>query len=60
VAVLPEPVMGGRSAEPHAIALRPGVRGRLAFAWRAEGPAGPAARRFVEHTRTVLRARFAA
>jgi DNA-binding transcriptional LysR family regulator len=59
VAVLPESVMGGRSAELHAIALRPGVRGRLAFAWRAEGPAGPAARRFVEHTRTALGVRRA-
>lgn len=59
VAVLPESVLGGRP-ELHAIALRPGVRGRLAFAWRAEGPAGPAARRFVEHTRTALRARFGA
>ena len=59
VAVLPESVMGGRSAELHAITLRPGVRGRLAFAWRAEGPAGPAARRFVEHTRTALGVRRA-
>jgi DNA-binding transcriptional LysR family regulator len=60
VAVLPESVMGGRSAELYAIALRPGVRGRLAFAWRDEGPAGPAARRFVEHVRTALRARLTA
>jgi DNA-binding transcriptional LysR family regulator len=59
VAVLPESVLGGRP-ELHGIALRPGVRGRLAFAWRAEGPAGPAARRFVEYTRTALRARAGA
>jgi DNA-binding transcriptional LysR family regulator len=54
VAVLPESVTEGRSAELHAIALRPGVRGRLAFAWRAEGPVGPAARAFVAHIRTAL------
>jgi DNA-binding transcriptional LysR family regulator len=60
VAVLPESVMGGRSAELHAITLRPSVRGRLAFAWRTEeGPVGPAARTFVDHTRTALAAWFA-
>jgi DNA-binding transcriptional LysR family regulator len=59
VAVLPESVMAGRTSELHAIALRPGVRGRLAFAWRSEGPAGPAARTFVDHTRTTLAARIA-
>jgi DNA-binding transcriptional LysR family regulator len=59
VAVLPESVMGGRFAELHALALRPGVRGRLAFAWRTEGTVGPAARTFVDHTRTALAAWFA-
>jgi DNA-binding transcriptional LysR family regulator len=57
VAVLPASVMGGRTRELHAIALRPGVRGRLVFAWRSEGTAGPAARTFVDHTRTTLAAR---
>ncbi|GAB2822492.1 LysR substrate-binding domain-containing protein [Actinoallomurus bryophytorum] len=56
VAVLPESVMQGRTAELHAIALRPGIRGRLAFAWRAEGPVGPAARTFVGHVRAALTA----
>ena len=59
VAVLPESIMAGRTDELHAITLRPGVRGRLAFAWRSEGTAGPAARRFVDHTRTALAARRA-
>jgi DNA-binding transcriptional LysR family regulator len=56
VAVLPRSVMEGRTAELHAIALRPGVRGRLAFAWRPEGAAGPAARTFVAHARSALAA----
>ncbi len=54
VAVLPASVMRGRTDEAHAIELRPGVRGRLAFAWRSQGPAGPAARTFVAHARTTL------
>jgi DNA-binding transcriptional LysR family regulator len=56
VAVLPASVMEGRTDELHAIALRPVVRGRLAFAWRSEGTAGPAARTFVAHARAALAA----
>jgi DNA-binding transcriptional LysR family regulator len=60
VAVLPESIMGGREDALHAIRLRPAVRGRLVFAWRSEGPVGPAARTFVRHARTTLAERFPA
>jgi DNA-binding transcriptional LysR family regulator len=56
VAVLPASVTEGRTEEMRAVALRPGVRGRLAFAWRPAGTAGPAARTFVAHARTTLAA----
>jgi DNA-binding transcriptional LysR family regulator len=58
VAVLPESIMGGREDALHAVRLRPAVRGRLVFAWRSEGPVGPAARTFVRHARTSLAERF--
>ena len=58
VAVLPESVMEGRTDELRAVALRPGMRGRLAFVWRSEGPVGPASRAFVEYTRRALAERL--
>ncbi|WAP59965.1 hypothetical protein [Streptomyces sp. S465] len=33
---------------------RPALRGRLVFAWRADGPSGPAGRALVERARTAL------
>ncbi|MEU4906752.1 LysR family transcriptional regulator, partial [Streptomyces sp. NPDC022067] len=30
------------------------LRGRLVFAWRADGPSGPAGRALVERARTAL------
>jgi DNA-binding transcriptional LysR family regulator len=53
VAILPESVVRGRGAL-HAIPLRPRLRGRVAFAWRAQGPISPAARRLIAHVRQGL------
>lgn len=49
VAVLPAPYADPDTSPLHAIALTPELRGRLALAWRTEGPSNPAARAFIEH-----------
>jgi DNA-binding transcriptional LysR family regulator len=55
VAILPQSVATARPRQLRAIALtRPKLRGRLAFAWRAEGPISPAARTLIRHAGTVL------
>lgn len=54
LAVLPES-LGAARADLHAAPIvEPELRGRLALAWRAEGPAGPAARALIEHARAAL------
>ncbi|WP_414710985.1 LysR substrate-binding domain-containing protein [Pseudonocardia sp.] len=54
VATLPASVARSRP-DPHALAITdPELRGRLAFAWRAEGPSSPAARAFVDGARRML------
>jgi DNA-binding transcriptional LysR family regulator len=53
VAILPESVARDRAAL-HPLPLRPGLRGRLVFAWRAAGPMSPAARALVEMARRRL------
>ncbi len=55
VAILPESLARSYPGELHAVNLvRPKLRGRLALAWRAEGPSGPAARALVRQARAAL------
>lgn len=55
VAILPESLARSYPGELHAVSLtRPKLRGRLALAWRSEGPAGPAARALVRQARATL------
>jgi DNA-binding transcriptional LysR family regulator len=55
VAILPRSVADAHAAELHVIALtRPRLRGRIALAWRAQGPTSPAARALISHAGTVL------
>jgi len=50
VAVLPASVAHAHRGDLHAIAVsRPRLRSRMEIAWRAEGPAGPAARALIAH-----------
>lgn len=52
IAILPESVALAHS-ELHAIAItRPAMRGRLALAWRTEGPISPAARALIARARS--------
>lgn len=54
LAILPESVAKSHAAELHVLAItRPKMRGRLALAWRAEGPISSAARALVDHARTI-------
>lgn len=55
VAIVTEPAARACRGQLHALAItRPRMRGRLALAWRAEGPTSPAARSFISHARAVL------
>jgi DNA-binding transcriptional LysR family regulator len=55
VAILPESIASAYPAELHPIAItRPRLRARLELAWRTDGPASPAARALVAHTRAAL------
>lgn len=55
VALLPESVTRAYPAQLRAIPLaRPRLRARIALAWRAQQPAGPAARAFINHARRQL------
>jgi DNA-binding transcriptional LysR family regulator len=55
VAIVTEPAARAYRGQLHALAItRPRMRGRLALAWRAEGPTSPAARSFISHARAVL------
>ena len=52
VAILPTSVAEAHSATLHALTVtRPSLRSRMELAWRADGPASPAARALVEHVR---------
>jgi DNA-binding transcriptional LysR family regulator len=54
VAILPESAATA-AEELHAIRItRPQLHGRVALAWRAEGPIGPAARALIGHARAAL------
>ncbi|MEU9022114.1 LysR family transcriptional regulator [Actinomadura sp. NPDC048394] len=55
VAVLPESATVIRADELASMPIvRPRLRGRIALAWRAEGPRGPAARALIARARAVL------
>jgi DNA-binding transcriptional LysR family regulator len=55
VALLPESVTSAHPAQLRAIPLAPPrLRARIALAWRAQQPAGPAARAFINHARRQL------
>jgi DNA-binding transcriptional LysR family regulator len=54
VAIVPASLAGFYADRLHAITI-PGLRGRLAIAWRADGPVGPAARALIGHARAALR-----
>jgi DNA-binding transcriptional LysR family regulator len=53
VAVLPESVAVNRTGL-HPLPITPELRGRLVFAWRAQGPMSPAARVLTEMARRRL------
>ncbi|GAA1898433.1 LysR substrate-binding domain-containing protein [Streptantibioticus ferralitis] len=56
VAVLPASLAAAHRTELHAVRItHPRLRGRIALAWRAEGPIGPAGRALIGHARTALR-----
>ncbi|TYB49729.1 LysR family transcriptional regulator [Actinomadura chibensis] len=55
VAVLPESAAVGGPGGLHALPIvRPRLTGRIALAWRAEGPRGPAARALLARARDLL------
>ncbi|HEY7488491.1 MAG TPA: LysR substrate-binding domain-containing protein [Streptosporangiaceae bacterium] len=55
VAILPESAALAHPTALHVIGItRPKMWGRIAFAWRAEGPISPAARVLIERARAVL------
>ncbi|MFE7119925.1 LysR family transcriptional regulator [Streptomyces sp. NPDC057654] len=55
VAILPGSLAAYHRATLHTITFTgPELRGRLALAWRGEGPAGPAARALIERARRAL------
>jgi DNA-binding transcriptional LysR family regulator len=54
VAILPESVAAANADGLHAIEItHPRMRGRVALAWRTEGPIGPAARALIRGARTI-------
>ncbi|MBD2898833.1 HTH-type transcriptional regulator GltC [Actinomadura sp. RB99] len=54
VAVLPESATAIRAELASMPIVRPRLRGRIALAWRAEGPRGPAARALIARARAAL------
>ena len=55
VAVLPAASAAGHGDRLRVLEIvRPRLRGRIALAWRADGPSGPAARAFLERLRKVM------
>lgn len=55
MAILPEPFVGANAGHLHPVEIpSPLLRGRLALAWRADGPVSPAAQALIEYARTVL------
>jgi DNA-binding transcriptional LysR family regulator len=56
VAILPESVALAQRDNLHAIAIDPPLRGRVALAWRSEGPVSPAARALIGRARKGMNA----
>ncbi|MGP4016445.1 LysR family transcriptional regulator [Saccharopolyspora sp. 5N708] len=56
VAILPASALDARSDLHRLTITQPALRGRLALAWRADGPISPAARALLERARRVLSA----
>lgn len=57
VAVVPKSITDARLDELHALTItHPALCGRLAIAWRAEGPIGPAASEFIRRVLAVVSA----
>ncbi|HEY2766519.1 MAG TPA: LysR substrate-binding domain-containing protein [Pseudonocardiaceae bacterium] len=54
VAILPASVANGHEDLHPLTITRPELRGRLAFAWRAEGPISPAARALIGRARRMV------
>lgn len=54
VAIVPASVATGRDDLHQLTITRPELRGRLAFAWRTEGPISPAARALIGRARQML------
>ena len=54
VAIVPRSITDARREELHAIAITPTLRGQVAFAWRSEGPASPAARALIARVRATV------
>ncbi len=55
-AILPRAFSEARSRQLRTVAInQPALRGRLVFAWRADGPSSPAGRALVERARGMLR-----
>lgn len=55
VAILPRAFVETRSDQLRPVTIgQPALRGRLVFAWRADGPPSPAGRVLVEHARRML------
>jgi DNA-binding transcriptional LysR family regulator len=54
VAVVPRSITDARSGELHALDItRPVLHGRIALAWRAAGPPGPAARQLIRRAQAA-------
>lgn len=54
VAILPESVALANAAELHSIEItHPRMRGRIALAWRTDGPIGPASQALIRRARTM-------
>jgi len=54
VAILPQSITDARREQLHAIAIMPAWHGRIAFAWRAEGPVSPAAGSLIARMRATV------
>ena len=55
VAIVPLSIAEARREELHSVTItRPALRGRIALAWRAQGPSSPAARALITSARAVL------
>ena len=54
VAIVPQSITDARRGQLHAIAITPALHGRIAFAWRAEGPVSPAAGALIARVRATV------